>query len=114
MLEIITYLSFTAAFMQKRKTVWMQCILAAALPMHIGRHLWHGNVTVLPYICFLRTSTDVSSSYRMTERTGTLSEITRDSLDSLMEYCDTEHTAKLGISDHTQNKQCHHELEMGN
>lgn len=42
------------------------------------------------YNNFLRTSTDISSSYRITERTAALSEITQDALDGLLEYCDEE------------------------
>ena len=44
------------------------------------------------------TSDDISSVYRTTERTGTLSEITQDALDNLMEYCDAEQINVLFIA----------------
>lgn len=50
------------------------------------------------YRNFLRTSTDISSDYRTTERTGTLSENTRDAMDSLLEYCDAEQVNVLFIA----------------
>lgn len=50
------------------------------------------------YNNFLFTSTDISSSYRTTERTGILSGITQDALDSLMEYCDAEQINVLFIA----------------
>lgn len=42
------------------------------------------------YKSFLRTSTDVTSKYRKTERTVVLSEMLQDALDSLLEYCAAE------------------------
>lgn len=47
---------------------------------------------------FLRTSTDISSSVRTTERTGALPQITLEALDSLLEYCDTEQLNVLFIA----------------
>lgn len=46
----------------------------------------------------MRTSTDVSSSYRTTERIGTLSEITLDAMESLLEYCNAEQVNVLFIA----------------
>lgn len=42
------------------------------------------------YSSFLRTSTDISSSFQTTERNGTLADMTHDTLESLLEYCDEE------------------------
>lgn len=49
------------------------------------------------YKSFLRTSTDISSSFRTTERTGTLADMTQDALESLLEYCDAEQLNVLFI-----------------
>lgn len=50
------------------------------------------------YGSFLRVSTDISSNYRTTERTGTLSEITQDAMDNLLDYCDTEQVNVLFVA----------------